>query len=83
MRGVKHVRRWEAELVNDEAVSRERIPLRRSHPAASDDRTGEGTVVDVPHYLCRRSRDRRRQMVATFPEPLELSNLTRQAWGRP
>lgn len=77
MRGVKHIRQWEAEIFAEEALAPRTIPIRRRPAAHRDGGAGEADLVGVPHHRPARRHPRRRQMVVAQQAALGLNNITR------
>lgn len=73
MRGVKHVRQWEAEILDGQAAGRQRVPVRRRHPAAVDARAHSRDLVGDRQYRRHRRRAARRALVGAQATQLGLT----------
>lgn len=73
MRGVKHIRKWEAEAFDKEALAPVTVPIRRRSAAHGDVGTREADLVGLPHHRPARRRPRRRQVVVAEAAVLGLT----------
>lgn len=73
MRGVKHVKRWEAAVLDGEAATRQRILLRRRHSVAPHDRNDPRDLVDVRHRSTHHRRSDRVALVGSAAKRLGVA----------